>query len=490
MSTFKASKTMTDFMRSNKYVRLLAGPIGGGKSVCCTHELLRWATEQKPNDKGERKTRFLICRNTADQLRSTTCKTVFDWLPPGEAGVWKATEKTFYIEAGLPDGTIVKSEWQFIALDTPDDVRKALSLEATGLWGNECRELHPDVVDGLLMRVNRYPSMKDGGATRAGAIFDTNMPGEDTWWQDKMDNPPTNWDIYIQPPGVLPIETYRDTFDAEPAENQIAVDKDGDIYAVNPASDNYDNLAKDYYPNTLEGKTKDFINVYLRCKFGRSLSGQPVFQSFNSDMHVAKEELRPIPGTSVIIGVDAGLSPAATVCQVTYDGRVIVHDALISESMGALRFIREKLKPLITNKFAGYRVQIVIDPAAYQRAQTDERCVADMFKQEGFQVTPARTNSISARLAAVENYMTRVVDGKPGILINPSANPLIVALRGKYCYKVNTKGEVAETPDKTHPHSDIADSLQYACLHADSGFLGAKIGSGRREVKPAPMRFV
>lgn len=477
-------------MRSKAYVRVLAGPIGGGKSVCCTHELLRWATEQQPNANGERKTRFLICRNTADQLRSTTCKTVFDWLPPGSAGVWKATEKTFYIDAALPDGTFVKSEWQFIALDTPDDVRKALSLEATGLWGNECRELHPDVVDGLLMRVNRYPSMKDGGATRAGAIFDTNMPGDDTWWQEKMDNPPSNWEVFIQPPGVLPLEEYRLRFGGEPHDDRIAVDRDGDMYGVNPESDNYDNLAKDYYTNTLEGKTKDFIDVYLRCKFGRSLSGKPVFQSFDTDMHVSREELRPIPGAPVIIGVDAGLSPAASVCQVTHDGRLIVHDALISESMGALRFIREKLKPLMANKFSGYRVQIIIDPAAYQRAQTDERCVADMFKQEGFQVKPARTNSISARLSAVENYLTRIVDGKAGLLVNKTAQPLIVAMRGKYAYKVNTKGETSESPEKTHPHSDIADSLQYACLHADSGFLGAPIGSGRREVKPAPVKFV
>jgi hypothetical protein len=75
---------------------------------------------------------------------------VFDWLPPGEAGIWKAVEKTFILMARLPDGTQVESEWIFIPLDTPDDVRKALSLETTFLWGNESRELNSEVVDGLL----------------------------------------------------------------------------------------------------------------------------------------------------------------------------------------------------------------------------------------------------------------------------------------------------------------------------------------------------
>ena len=113
--TFRPTQTVREFMLSSAYVRVLAGPIGGGKSVACVHELLRWASEQAPNKKGVRKTRFLICRNTADQLRSTTLKTIFDWLPPSLAGAWVATEKTFYIKYGLPDGTTVETEWMAIS---------------------------------------------------------------------------------------------------------------------------------------------------------------------------------------------------------------------------------------------------------------------------------------------------------------------------------------------------------------------------------------
>ena len=78
MTQFIASNTMEDFMLSPKYVRVIGGPIGSGKSVACTHELMRWATEQAPNAEGIRKTRFLIVRNTADQLKSTTLKTIID----------------------------------------------------------------------------------------------------------------------------------------------------------------------------------------------------------------------------------------------------------------------------------------------------------------------------------------------------------------------------------------------------------------------------
>ena len=189
----------------------------------------------------------------------------------------------------------------------------------------------------------------------------------------------------------------------------------------------------------------------------------------------------------ILIGVDAGLTPAAVIGEVAYDGRVVIYDSIISEDTGALRFVRERLKPLLANKFPGRTYIVIIDPAAFQRVQTDERTVADIYKAEGFTVKPARTNSIAARLAAVETYLTRVVDGKYGLVIDPDGGvSLIHALAGKYRYKINTKGVKDEKPEKSHPWSDIADAFQYLCLHADGGEVFGKTlqSSARREIKP------
>ena len=208
MSKFQTTPTMWDFVNDNSFVRVIAGAIGSGKSVLCVHELVRMAVQQKPNERGERLTRTLIVRNTFDQLKTTVMKTWFSWLPHGEWGIYKAGDKTFFMDHALPDGTRLKAEFAFMPLDTPDDVRKALSLELTFLWANEWREIHPEVVDGLLMRLRRYPSMKDGGPSRSCAIFDTNMPDLDTWHFDKMENPPANWSIHLQPPAILNLEEY------------------------------------------------------------------------------------------------------------------------------------------------------------------------------------------------------------------------------------------------------------------------------------------
>ena len=199
-----------------------------------------------------------------------------------------------------------------------------------------------------------------------------------------------------------------------------------------------------------------------------------------------------VQNSPVIIGVDAGLNPTAVLTQQAYDSRVLVLDALTGATggMGAVRFIRERLKPLLSNKYLGRLVTIVIDPAAFQRAQTDERSVADVFRGEGFAVKPAPTNAVSARISAGENIMTRMVDGKPALLIDPACTELIAALRSKYRYRMNTKGEVDDTPEKLHPWSDYADGFMYALLQHDNGAtFGRAAGTGRRVIKPAPYRW-
>lgn len=454
--------SVTPFLTSDKFQNFIVGPVGSTKTTASIMKIVYEAKRVAACRDGIRRSRIAVIRNTRQMLYDTTIPDFEKWL--GRFGALVKQDSKFIMR--FDD---VECEVLFRGLDDANDVRRLLSLQLTFGMMDEFREIHPDVFNALTGRLGRYPDKSmngvgpcDDAGNQIHKVWGaTNPPDADTFWETLLSEPPDNAHVTIQPSGR------------------------------SPEADWVQYLPDGYYDNLCEGKSEDWIAVYVDGHFGRSLSGMPVFKSFDRKTHVAAEPCTVLPGQTLIIGVDAGLSPAATLCQVAYDGRLIVHDALVSESMGALRFIREKLKPMLLNKFPGYRVQVIIDPAAYQRAQTDERCVADMFKQEGFNVKPARTNSVSARLAAVDNYLTRLVDGKPGILLSPEGcKPLIQAMGGKYRYKVNKKGETDESPEKSHPHSDIADSLQYACLHADSGFLGHQVGTARREIKPSPVRIV
>lgn len=452
------------FIQADKFANFIVGPVGSTKTTAALMKIAYEAKRVAAGRDGIRKSRIAVVRNTRQMLWDTTIPDFLKWYPDGQAGLLMKTESKFLLR--FDD---VQCEVLFRGLDDANDVRRLLSLQLTFGMLDEFREIHPDVYNALTGRLGRYPDKTMNGV---GACDDfgkqihkvwgaTNPPDADTWWETLLTEPPENMHVTFQPSG-------------RSAE-----------------ADWVQHLPDGYYENLCEGKDEDWISVYVDGKFGASLAGKPVFRAFNAETHVSKTPLLLLPQAPVIIGVDAGLSPAAVLGQVDYQGRVIVHDALISEHMGALRFIREKLKPLLANKYAGLKVAVVIDPAAQQRAQTDERTVMDMFKAEGFSVKPARTNAIPARIAAVDQFLTRTVDGKPAFLANKDGcGPLISALRGRYRYKMNTKGEVDESPEKNHPWSDVADACQYLCLHADNGStLGWGVTSARREVRKVGFHY-
>jgi hypothetical protein len=467
------SETQHEFLESDSYFRCIFGPIASGKSVLSVLALFKWACEQAPNTHGIRKTRFLVVRNTADQLKQTTIRTVLDWIPP-EIGEYKVSEKTLYVNLPLPDGTRVESQWLFLPLDTPDDIRKCLSLEATGCWINEAREINGDIVETLLTRTDRYPSKKDGGATRAGGIADTNGPDQDSWWFNKFEHLPKNWSLHKQPPAMIAYDDYLLEYKEEPDERDVAEDSTERRFVTNPKADNIANLSRGYYPNATSGKSADHVDVYIRVMYGRSLSGLPVYdRTFRLDFHVATEALRPIYSDSypILIGIDQGRTPAAVFGQIDPRGRLLTLSELTSENMGMETFIAQKVRPHINQRYPGFTFVMAPDPASWQKSQTNEQSPADVLKRAGFKLVRPATNKPELRIQSVERFLTQQIDGKAALLIDPGCVELIKGFRYGYRYKLRKDNTMDHSPDKnnsSHPH----DALQYLCLIAEGGHTG------------------
>ena len=452
--SYTPTPTVTRFMQSDKKMRVIMGPVGSGKSVACCFEIIRRASQQAPNANGIRKTRCAVVRETVRQLSDTTIKTFLDWFPPGVCGHFMRTTKTYFFKVGD-----VECEIMFRALDDADDVANLNSLELTFAWFNECRDIHPDIVDAMSKRVGRFPSAKDGGATWHGMWADTNPPTMDTWWfyqMEKIDpkdgvSPNNNgWDVFKQPSGR------------------------------SPYAENIENLPEGYYDT--QGRSEEYVRVFIDGEYGLSLAGTPVFKYFRPDYHMAKTPLKAITnGTRpIIVGMDLGLTPAAVIGQQDPRGRALVLAEAVSYDMGIQRFMRTVLKPLLYEKFAGAPIIIVVDPAGTQRAQTDERSAVDIIKAEGFRVMPARTNNITPRIAAVDDYLMRQVDGDPGFLMDPSCIRLKAALMGGYRFKKN--GDGLEKSGDAGKHSHIGDAISYLMMHIGSLDSGAMMHT-RREVR-------
>jgi hypothetical protein len=174
--------------------------------------------------------------------------------------------------------------------------------------------------------------------------------------------------------------------------------------------------------------------------------------------------------------MDLGLTPAAVFGQQDPRGRALILAEAVSFDMGIQRFVRTVLKPLIYERFSGSPILIVTDPAGVQRAQTDERSAVDIIKAEGLKVIPARTNSVSARINAVDDYLMRQVDGDSAFIVDPRCTQLKAAMMGGYRYKPRGDGDI----DK-NKHSHVAEALQYLMLHISNS--SGELVAQRREIK-------
>jgi len=469
--TYKPPNSVKEFLTSESFISLIVGPVGSTKTTAGIMKIAYHAKQMAPARDGIRRSRAIWIRNTREQLRDTSIPDFLKWYPDGVAGSYLKSEYKFTLK--FDD---VECEVLFRGLDDSNDVRRLLSLQASFAVLDEFREINKDIFEALQGRLGRYPDgmmvphrpewgVDEKGNPIQGCVTDTgksnkhvwgmtNPPDMDTFWETFLSNPPSNAEVFFQPSGLS---------------------QEADWVHLLPSG---------YYEDLAEGKSDEYVDVYIHAKFGKSLSGKPVFRGFNSDIHVAKGPLNYIKMSThpLLIGHDFGLTPACTISQVDPQGRLLTYAELTSDGMGELRFIREKLKPLLAAKFPGMPVLVIGDPAGQQRAQTDERSVFDILKQEGFRVIPAKTNSIAARVNAVDSWLTRMVDGKPAMLIDPGCRTLVQALRGGYRYKIRTNGHADETPEK-NSFSHLVDGFQYTCLHADHNATGHLWAPQAKEVQ-------
>lgn len=335
-------------------VQYIEGPVGSGKSTACMMEILMRAMRQQPDDQNVRRSRWVIVRNTYPELKTTTIKTWQQWVPNDIAPIVYSMPIQCTFRQKLADGTKVDLEIYFMALDTPEDVKKLLSLELTGAYINEAREIPVEIVDGLLERIDRYPETRkaeDGtklyGATEPGILADSNPPRTTHWCYTKfaLGEIPPKWRRYKQPPAVY---------------------WDGDGWVLNPDAENLTHLSDNYYIRQM-AKSEEAIRVNLAGEYGMSRKGKPIFSKFSENKHVAKEIILPRRGTSIILGIDFGLTPACIIAQLNFKGLVLL-DELPATDESLEDFLDNYILPLIRSKYAGYSVVASGDPAGSGRS--------------------------------------------------------------------------------------------------------------------------
>jgi hypothetical protein len=444
---YDAPKTVAEMMRSAAFIRLIAGPVGSGKTTGVIFELLRRACEQWPAPDGIRYTRFAICRQTLSQLKNTVLKDIAHWF--NALAHWKVSDSTIYFEF-----LDVKSEWLLLPLETPEDQRRLLSMNLTGIWVSEGIEIDYDLIGAISARCGRYPTPADGGATWYGVVIDTNFPTEGTPWADAMLDPPPDWQVFMQPSGL--------SAEAENLGYLLQTPETLKMKITDPRRVAQGRL---YYERLARNRNSAWVTRYVMAAMGPDPSGAAVYSgTFRMSFHCV-DSLEPIAGRPLIVGQDFGRDPWGIIMQEDHRGRLLVLEEIEAEDTGLINHCRVTLRPrLMQTRYLGLPIVIVGDPAGKDKNQIDERTAFDILKSEGFTAMAAPTNDIETRLRAVESYLLQQRDGGPAMVFDRSRCPhLVQAMNGQYRYS-KTSMEISKPKPDKNKWSHVSDALQYGAL--------------------------
>ena len=454
-------------MKSPAFGRLIAGPVGSGKTTGCIFEIFRRACEQTPAPDGKRYTRFAVLRQTLSQIKQTVLKDILAFFGP--VAYWKVSDSTIHITAGD-----VRCEMVLIPLEDLEDQRRLLSMQLTSAFISEAIEIDINLIPAIAGRCGRYPSAAQGGCTHFGLIADTNMPAEGSPWHKFMVEPPADWEVFVQPGGLEELAENLNWLTQTEATLKLPIDDPARLAQ-----------GRKYYERLSRSESVDWVRRYVHAQYGDDPSGTAVFrESFKSSFHVV-DTLEPIYGQPLLVGQDFGRDPCTIICQVDPHGRLLVLKEVIAESIGLELHIERAVRTiLLSPQFMGRPVAMVGDPAGMAKSSLSEETSFDALKRMGFAAFPAPTNDIDPRIRAVDSWLLRQIDGKGAVQISREGCPTLVrALSGGYRYAKTKSGMRKPTPEKKHPWSDIVDAFQYVCLTAH-GRMNELIGRHLMRKRP------
>lgn len=528
--TYETSPVAWQYKQDRNLAAFILGPVGSGKSVPSLQRIEDLAREQAPSPDGKRRSRFAVIRNTMPELRATTAITYGQIYPSDPYGeiIWRSPATHML----CPPGSDVECEVNLIALDRPKDVKKLLSLELTGAFANEVRELPRSILARLTERVGRY-GLNERPSTWSGIWADSNPPDVDHWlytW-DQIDRP-LGYEFYKQPPGVLEVvpfnggaqiidENFPQYRGVKLTSAEVLIYYRGRVrrvdcpieiirsaerfWIVNPWMENLVALSKvdagsnplgarSYYGRALAGKTLDEIRSYLQGVYTFVSDGRRCVPQYDNQVH-AVDHLPILEDQPILGGMDIGggtLQPSCLFFQKHPRGPYLLHRELVCFDLGVKRF-GELIMETLARHFPSHLERGKIgtfwgDPAGEKRDEIFETASFDYLRTtHGLTTMAAPSQDPRMRIAALASPCERMIDGKPGLLLNKAGCPTLHrGLSGAWHFKrlqISGEERYQDTPSK-NDESHICDGAGYGLLGAGE-FL--HLGGRTKELKPATM---
>lgn len=449
------------FMRDRSNISVINGPVGSGKTTAAIMKAVTLATAQRPSQQrtmpglkqGEawplRRFRLCVVRDTYRQLWRSTMPSWFSRFPKtlGQFSGAENAPATHIILFAPGDRTLVELHVDFVAIGDQSVEEVLRGYEPTAFYLNELDMLAQEVFTYAVGRTGRFPPMEDGGPSWHGIIADCNAPVLDSW-------------------------LYEDFFLATPAElaaRGIALFRQPG--GRTPAAENLPNLpgGVEYYLRQAAVNANDpgYVSRMVDNKPGFSRAGKPVYGEFDDQLHTAATDHPGVPGLPLIVGLDAGGSPAATFKQRLPSGVWLILDELAAEPGTGPRRFGDMLAQRLRERFGAFSVVVgICDPSALygaDRTAGEKDWSEIVASAAGIRVRPAPTNDPISRWEAVRRPLSLLIDGQPAFRLNPRCRVLRAGFNAGYRFRkiagttARYNTDQAEKTAESHPH----DALQY-----------------------------
>lgn len=439
--TFIPNPMQRQFIESRATADLFSSRMGEGKSAALCWSIF-YHTRHNPG------ARWVMIRDTWENLQATTMKEFFKWFPPGLFGEFKQTTKTFtWTLDGMDNGEVM-----FLGMDDPADATKLQSREMAGFAIDEpAPAVSSGGVDELVFDI-ALSRLRQPGMNWYAAKLAENNPDEAHWTYRRFVDPGTEHFTVWQP----------------------------------IVAENEKNLPPDYYQKLrgLWSHRPDLQRRFIDGKFGFQQTGRAVTPEWSDELHLAIG-LAPVRGRPLSLLWDFGHNPTCLVTQVTPLGHWQFLDALVGEDIGVYELIRDAVKPLLADKYRGFSWTHIGDPAGTQREQTSiKQSPVQVIKSSlGGKWISGPQRPTSARVDPLRECLRKTRNGT-GLIRVDRANAAAIwhALRGGWHYHVARSGLVSGEPVKNmHSHPGDAAGYGAAVLFPLGQMQGAKRGEIQTE---------
>jgi len=414
--------------------RYVQGGFGSGKTLWLGWEVL-------DNCLAEPRSRWLIARDTVQDLEDSTKHDFFELCPPE---LIKSYRKKLNLVILQNNSEIVfRSLRGYQGTSQTGKQKRPKALNLSGFAIDEGSETLHEYYRYLQGRLRK-------GANARGIIV-SNPPDKNHWLFKEFNgfDDPKALDKFM-----LIIPTYNNPY-----------------------------LPADYIANLEKDYDQSWVSRYLRGEWGFVLKGDPVYVNFKATLngqpwHLGKTEF--IRGRPVYRDWDFGWHhPAVVWSQDDLEGRWRIHKEYMGEKVYIWDFA-PKIIAMSNQLFPGAEFIDYCDPAGRQKSDKNKRTTVQILEDD-FKIRPiSRFSWVHDGILIIQDKINRQTAGEPDIMINKDGCPILhQAFIGGYARGIAQDGTQMTTwePIKDGYYEHLMDAIRMGAINRYGANSISRMGS-------------